>query len=63
MIRNRVARRIRHQIAPLLPLLPDGTDVVVRANPAAATASSTDLASALQRALRDHLPPPQGEPS
>lgn len=53
--RNRVARRLRHQVAPLLPLLPAGTDLVLRATPAAADARSDQLAEALRHCLRDLL--------
>lgn len=53
--RTRVKRRLRAQAAELLPLLPAGTDVVIRANPAAATAASTELGAALRHCLRDVL--------
>lgn len=53
--RNRVARRIRHQVALLLPLLPGGTDLVVRANPPAAGATSAELGDALRHCLADLL--------
>lgn len=59
--RHRVARRLRHQVAPLLALLPAGTDVVLRATPAAASASSHDIGGALRHALRDLLAAPDGE--
>jgi ribonuclease P protein component len=53
VVRHRVSRRLREQVRPLLTGLPAGTDVVVRAFPAAATATSAqlgrDLRSALQR--------------
>ncbi|GAA3601582.1 ribonuclease P protein component [Marihabitans asiaticum] len=45
--RNRVKRRLRAQIAPLLTSIPSGTDLVLRANPAAAQASSRDLGDTL----------------
>lgn len=48
VVRSRVARRLRHQLRPLLPALPAGTRLVVRAAPAAATAPS----AALERDLR-----------
>lgn len=51
--RHRVARRLRHEMAALLPLLPPGTDVVLRANPPAASASSADLREALRSGLAD----------
>ena len=49
--RNRVKRRLRAQVARLLPQLPKGVDIVVRAQPAAAQASSPALASELERLL------------
>lgn len=51
--RTRVKRRLRAQMSALLPELPEGTDVVIRANPPAATASSAELAAALRHCLRD----------
>ena len=53
--RTRVKRRLRAQMALILPELPAGTDVVIRANPPAAQASSQDLGSALRHCLRDLL--------
>lgn len=41
--RNRVKRRLRHLAADRLAALPDGTDVVVRALPSAASRSFPDL--------------------
>lgn len=54
MVRNRVKRRLRHLTRSRLERLPAGALVVVRANPAAATASSleSDLDSALSSVLR-----------
>jgi len=49
--RHRVQRRLRHQFAPRLGGLPAGARVVVRASPAAATATSPQLADDLDRAL------------
>lgn len=51
--RTRVKRRIRAQMAPLLTSLGAGTDVVIRANPAAAGADSDQLGSALRHCLED----------
>lgn len=51
VVRNRVARRLRHLLASRLSELPPGTDVVVRALRPAATASSAELADALDHAL------------
>jgi len=42
--RHRVTRRLRPLVREALRGLPDGTDLVVRALPVAAAASSTDLA-------------------
>lgn len=50
--RTRVKRRLRAQAAGILPSLPPGTDVVVRANPAAADADSRELGEALRHCLR-----------
>lgn len=47
VVRNRTRRRLRALVASRLDRLPDGLDVVVRANPAAAGASSAELARAL----------------
>lgn len=59
VVRHRVTRRLRHLIRPRLGTLPDGTALVIRALPAAASASSTELASDLDAALRrlDLSPP------
>jgi ribonuclease P protein component len=52
--RNTVRRRLRHLVRELLPQLPPGTTLVVRALPGAAAASYNqlrlDLASALSAA-------------
>jgi ribonuclease P protein component len=50
--RNRVSRRLRHLMRPRLSNLPAGTAVVVRALPGSASASSQELASSLDGALR-----------
>lgn len=56
VVRNRVQRRLRHLMRPLLPHLPTGSLVVVRALPPAATSTSAeldaDLRPALERCLR-----------
>lgn len=49
--RTRVKRRLRAQAAQLLPLVPTGTDIVIRANPAAAEAGSDELGAALRHCL------------
>lgn len=51
VVRNRVKRRLRAQVAPLLPAVPSGTDLVLRANPACATASSAQIGRTLGWAL------------
>jgi ribonuclease P protein component len=60
VVRNRVRRRLRHLVRPLLGDLPDGSLLVVRALPAAAGASfatlGDDLASALAAARRPRRP-------
>lgn len=48
VVRNRTRRRLRAVVADRLTLLPQGTDVVVRANPPAAGATSGELAAALE---------------
>jgi ribonuclease P protein component len=50
--RNRVSRRLRHLVAPLLKDLPDGSGLVVRALPAAAHASTDELARDLASGVR-----------
>lgn len=56
VVRNRVKRRLRQLCSARLERLGTGVDVVVRATPAAATASSGDLGAALDRAW-DRLAP------
>jgi len=51
VVRNRVKRRLRALVAARLGLLPLGTDLVVRANPVAAQASSAEMAADLDRLL------------
>ncbi|MDL5154851.1 ribonuclease P protein component [Actinomycetospora termitidis] len=50
--RHRVTRRLRHVAAERLGRLPSGTALVVRAHPAAAGATSAELAEDLDGALR-----------
>jgi len=47
VIRNRVRRRLRHLVRGYLASLPDGSLLVVRAHPRAATANQADLAAEL----------------
>ncbi|TKG73327.1 ribonuclease P protein component [Prauserella endophytica] len=52
VVRHRVSRRLRHLLADRLGTLPAGSALVVRALPAAATATSAELGSDLDAALR-----------
>jgi ribonuclease P protein component len=56
VVRHQVARRLRHELQPLVGALPAGTRLVVRAAPAAATADSAALAQDLQSALTRLVP-------
>jgi ribonuclease P protein component len=51
VVRHRVTRRLRAQLAPWLSALPVGSGVVVRALPGASTATSVRLAADLDAAL------------
>ena len=51
VLRNRTKRRLRALVADRLPGIPSGLDVVVRANPPAATATYGELAGALDPLL------------
>ena len=51
VVRNRTKRRLRALMAARLRDIPAGTDVVVRANPAAAQADSSALGAELDRLL------------
>ncbi|GAA1250780.1 hypothetical protein GCM10009676_41900 [Prauserella halophila] len=52
VVRHRVSRRLRHLVADRLGTLPDSCALVVRALPPAAGASSAELGSDLDAALR-----------
>lgn len=52
VVRHRVSRRLRAQLATRLDRLPSGCRLVVRALPAAATESSSELARDLDIAVR-----------
>lgn len=52
VIRHRVARRFRHICAGLVDVVPVDTDVVIRALPGSATASSRELDKQLRSVLR-----------
>jgi len=56
VVRNTVRRRLRHLTVGQLPRLPDGTLLVLRALPAAAGASSAQLAADVSRVLERLLP-------
>lgn len=56
VVRHRVVRQLRALVAQRLDRLPAGTDVVVRAQPPAAGASSEQLGEALDHALGKTLP-------
>jgi ribonuclease P protein component len=51
VVRNRIRRQLRHLIAPRLVDLPVGTDLVLRALPAASTLSRRELAATLTALL------------
>jgi ribonuclease P protein component len=51
VVRNRVRRRLRELVRPQLSRLPAGASLVVRALPAAASASFETLGSDLDAAL------------
>lgn len=51
VVRNRTKRRLRALTASRLAGIPEGVDVVVRANPAAGQATSAELAAELDRGL------------
>lgn len=51
VVRNAVRRRLRHLVRERLPQLPAGSTLVVRALPAAATASYAQLGADLDQAL------------
>lgn len=51
VVRHRVARRLRHQLRPVLTDLPEGARLVVRAAPRAAAADSVALAADLRAAV------------
>jgi uncharacterized protein len=63
VVRHRLTRQLRSAILPLLQQLPPGTDIVVRALPASASASYSQLVSDLQRCLRGYLAAPEQKES
>ena len=52
VVRHRVQRRLRHLVREQLTVLPESSALVVRALPAAAGASSSELRGDLDRCLR-----------
>jgi ribonuclease P protein component len=56
VVRNRTVRRLRHLVRERLDRLPADSMMVVRAQPAAADASSAALGAALDASLRRLLP-------
>jgi ribonuclease P protein component len=59
VVRHRVSRRLRAVVASRLDRLPPGGRVVLRALPAAATASSAQLGADLDAALDRLVPHPE----
>ncbi|MEJ2864488.1 ribonuclease P protein component [Actinomycetospora sp. OC33-EN07] len=51
VVRHRVSRRLRHLLRTRLEALPPGTDLVIRAQPAAGEATSAELGEDLDAAL------------
>ena len=51
VVRNRTKRRLRALMAARVGTVPNGTDLVVRANPVAAQADSAQLGAELDRVL------------
>ncbi len=57
VVRARTKRRLRHLVSDRLRSLPEGTLLVIRANPPAAQAPSAGLSSDLDAVLQRLLPP------
>jgi len=55
VVRNKVRRRLRHLARGYLQSLPEGSLLVVRANPRAATAGQADLAAELDLVIETLL--------
>jgi ribonuclease P protein component len=51
VVRNSVRRRLKAVCAEALPRVPEGTDVVIRALPASATATYAELSADVNRCL------------
>ena len=56
VVRNTVRRRLKAVCAGALPRVPEGTDVVIRALPASATASFAELEADVRRCLNRLTP-------
>lgn len=56
VVRNKVKRRLRHQMADRLGGVPRGVDLVVRANPSAAHAPADQLGAEIDRLLGRLVP-------
>jgi len=52
VVRNLVKRRLRHVVKEFLTLLPSSSELVVRAQPVAATMTSAELRAELARCLQ-----------
>lgn len=52
VVRHRTSRRLRHVCAKLIPEIPAGTDLVIRALPQSGRASSAELERDMRKALR-----------
>ena len=63
VVRNRVKRRVRAALNDVLPQLPDGSLVVVRALDGAADAGYTELAGWLDAGLAATAPRPRRVPA
>ena len=59
VVRHRLTRQLRAALTPLLPRLPQGTDIVIRALPAARGASYTELVDDLEHCLHRDLVTPE----
>jgi ribonuclease P protein component len=58
VVRNSVRRRLKAVCAEALPRVPEGTDVVIRALPASATATYAELSADVNRCLGRLTPTP-----
>ncbi|MCK2035027.1 ribonuclease P protein component [Microbacterium sp. SSW1-49] len=63
VVRNSVRRRLKAVCAEALPRVPEGTDVVIRALPASATATYAELSADVNRCLGRLSPAPAEVPT